>query len=123
MRKSQCVVMCVFLCLFLLSGSGVKASEGLAAAWQMDYGESACPMLLAAAQDCTLCHTSIPAVNSYGQEIVNFGFGWFVIEGLDSDGDGRTSGEEIYSDCSLPGDIASPAESSSWSRIKALYSK
>ena len=51
----------------------------------------------------------------------NFGFGWFGLEPEDSDGDGRSNGDEIRIDCTLPGDVTSPNEATSWSRIKALY--
>ena len=43
------------------------------------------------------------------------------IEGDDSDGDGRTNGEEINVDCTLPGDPASPVDQDSWGSLKALF--
>lgn len=99
----------------------VRATQGMATTWQSDYAETACAMVLAAAADCSLCHTAVPALNPYGQDVFDFGFGWFVIEPRDSDGDGRTNREEITIDCSLPGDATSPLEATSWSRIRALY--
>ena len=123
MKKSLSVLMCLSLGLLLLPASSALATEGMAAIWQLDYSEGACSMVLQAAADCSLCHTSVPAVNPYGQDIADSGFGWFVIEPLDSDGDGRTNIEEITNDCSLPGDAASPTEANTWSRIKAIYSK
>jgi hypothetical protein len=47
---------------------------------------------------CTLCHTSAPAVNSYGRAYDTAGrnnAAYGVIEGLDSDGDGFTNLAEI----------------------------
>lgn len=113
----------VFLALGILalpSGSA-RATMGVASVWQMDYAETACDMVLAAAADCSLCHTTVPAVNPYGQDIADNGFGWFGIEPVDSDGDGRTNREEIMDDCSLPGDATSPTGTTTWSRIRALY--
>jgi hypothetical protein len=121
MRKSILVIMCLSLCLLVLSFHSAGANEGIAGVWQMDYAESACSMLLEAAANCSLCHTTEPEVNSYGQAIADAGFGWFVVEAIDSDGDGRTNGEEIYNDCTLPGDILSPIEKNSWSNLKALF--
>ena len=40
---------------------------------------------------------------------------------VDSDGDGRTNGQEILSDCSAPGDAVSASEAATWSAIKALF--
>jgi len=113
----------VFLALGILAlpSGPVRATTGVATVWQMDYAETACDMVLAAAADCSLCHTTVPAVNPYGQDIADFGFGWFGIEPLDSDGDGRTNREEIMDDCSLPGDATSPIGTTTWSRIRALY--
>jgi hypothetical protein len=121
MRKLISVLLCLVLALLLLPYGSGRASVGVSDIWQLDYADDTCAMLLQAAQDCSLCHTSVPAVNPYGQDISDPGFGWFGIEWLDSDGDGRTNGEEIRNDCSLPGDAISPIEKTSWSRIKALF--
>jgi hypothetical protein len=111
------------LYLLLLPNPSVQANEGISEIWQLDYADFACSMILEAAANCSLCHTTPPGTNPYGQDIAENGFGWFVIEPLDSDGDGRTNGEEIYNDCTLPGDEVSPVEANSWSHIKALYSR
>jgi len=58
--------------------------------------------------DCALCHTSAPALNSYGTDYLNNGrnSGAFTtIEGLDSDGDGFTNLAEING-LTFPGDAA-----------------
>ena len=122
MRKPLSVLVCLSFCLLLLPCGSSRATGGLATAWQNDYA-AVCTLLLDAAEDCSLCHTTVPALNPYGQDILDFGFAWFVLEGADSDDDGRTNGDEIYSDCTLPGDAASPTETASWSLIKTLYSK
>ena len=122
MKKSLSILVCLSLCLLLLPINSSRATEGMADIWQLDYADVACSMVLEAAQNCILCHTSVPQVNPYGQEIADAGFGWFVVEPLDSDGDGRTNGEEIYNDCTLPGDAVSPTETTSWSLLKALFS-
>jgi len=123
MRKSLSVLMCLCLCLLLLPFGSARATEGLSEAWQLDYADFACSIILEAAANCFLCHTAFPAMNPYGQDIVDFGFGWFALDGVDSDGDGRLNGDEIYDDCTLPGDAASPTEMTTWSRVKALYSR
>jgi len=105
----------------VLPSAAVRATDGIATTWQSDYSESACEMVLAAAADCSLCHTSVPALNAYGQDVRDFGYGWFAIEPLDSDGDGRSNREEIVDDCTLPGDATSPFEAASWSQVRALY--
>jgi hypothetical protein len=123
MRKPLSVLLCLCLCLLLLPFGSARATEGLAGAWQIDYADLACSMLLEAAANCILCHTTTPETNPYGQDVADFGFGWFVLEGVDSDGDERTNGEEIYNDCTLPGYSATPTDTTSWSHIKARYSK
>jgi len=123
MRKPLFLLMCLSLCLLLLPYGSARATPGISSTWQLDYADVACSMLLDAAANCSLCHTSPSTRNPYGQDIADNGFGWFGIEPLDSDGDGRTNGEEIYNDCTLPGDAASPTEMTTWSRIKALYSR
>ena len=120
MKQRRSGLLLLGLCLFLPTGVGM-ATSGIADIWQLDYAETSCELVLAAAADCSLCHTSVPDVNPYGQDIADFGFGWFGIEPLDSDGDGRTNGEEIMIDCSLPGDATSPTAMTTWSRIRALY--
>lgn len=123
MRKSLSVLACLSLCLLLLPCGSARATGGIAGVWQTDYADVTCQMLLDAAADCSLCHTTIPDLNPYGQDIADNGIAWFAIEPLDSDGDGRTNGEEIYSDCTLPGDVTSPNAMTNWSLIKRLYSE
>jgi hypothetical protein len=116
-------MLCLSLCLQLILLGSAQATEALAGAWRSDYEgwEEVCTKVLDAATNCILCHTEVPGLNPYGQDIFDFGFGWFALEWEDSDGDGRLSGDEIRLDCTLPGDATSPDEPTSWSRIKALY--
>jgi len=60
-------------------------------------------------------------LNPYGQDFKEADRDFAAIESFDSDGDGRTNGEEILIDCTLPGDAISPADLNSWGNIKALY--
>ena len=123
MKSLLFMLMCLSLCLLLIPVGSARATEGLAGAWRSDYEgwEEVCTMVLDAASNCVLCHTAVPELNPYGQDIFDFGFGWFGLEPEDSDGDGRSNGDEIRIDCSLPGDPVSPNKTTSWSRIKALY--
>jgi hypothetical protein len=121
MKVPHVIPICLLSCVVLLPAGPAGATQGIASVWQSDYAEAACALVLEAAADCSVCHTTIPALNPYGQDVNDFGFGWFGIEPLDSDGDGRTNGEEIRIDCSLPGDATSPTAATTWSRIRALY--
>ena len=81
----------------------------------------ACPDLVAAANDCTLCHVSFEGLNSYGLALDAVGNLPSLVEHLDSDDDGRTNGQEV-ADCTLPGDPGSvPAETVAWSMLKARW--
>jgi len=123
MSKKQSVLLCLSLCLLLVPIGSAQATEGLAAAWRSDYEgwEDVCLTVLEAASNCFLCHSEGSDLNPYGQDILDFGFGWFGLEPEDSDGDGRSNGDEIRIDCTLPGDATSPNESTSWSHVKALF--
>ncbi len=88
--------------------------------WVRHYTD-ACPELVAAANDCTLCHVTTEELNPYGRDLATVGNLPWLVEHLDSDGDGRTNGQEI-GDCTRPGDRASvPAEPERWSTIKARW--
>lgn len=125
MKKPLLVMMCLSLCLQMVPMGSAQATEALSGAWRSDYEswEEVCTMVLDAATNCILCHTEVPELNPYGQDVVDFGFGWFGLEWDDSDGDGRLNGDEIRLDCTLPGDAASPNETTTWSRIKTLYNQ
>ena len=54
---------------------------------------------------CTLCHTTVPALNPYGMAFANAGHEFAPIESQDSDGDGFTNLAEIMA-LTFPGDPA-----------------
>ncbi len=88
--------------------------------WLGEY-PNACATLKTAAADCSLCHTSVPSLNPYGQDRKDFG-SFDAIEDRDSDGDGVINIVEI-NHCTLPGDPTSvtPVDPATWSSIKALF--
>jgi hypothetical protein len=55
--------------------------------------------------DCALCHSSIPALNSYGVALDGAGNSFAAIEGQDSDGDGFSNIAEINA-LTFPGDAS-----------------
>jgi len=52
---------------------------------------------------CSVCHTNIPRVNSYGDDYDSHGKSYSAIESLDSDSDGYTNLQEIQA-LTFPGD-------------------
>jgi hypothetical protein len=115
------IIACLALCLVGLSGTQSLAYRPIANAWKAQYVD-VCPDLLAAADDCSLCHQPNMDRNPYGSDVAQANENFLAIEGLDSDGDGRTNGQEINQDCTLPGDSDSvPVSLTTWSHIKALY--
>lgn len=110
------------LCLLGLAAGEAAAFNGIARDWRDQYPD-ACATLTAASQDCSLCHIEGGFdLNPYGLDLADASNNFLNIEGDDSDGDGRTNGQEINLDCTLPGDAASvPARTAQWGIIKALY--
>jgi len=124
MNRCRTSLITASLALCLLSGGVGRAlaRPQIASNWRAQYPD-ACQLLVFASQDCTLCHY-VPgyAFNPYGQDLKDNSVDFVGIESMDSDGDGRTNGEEILLDCTLPGDDTStPAYASTWGGIKALY--
>ncbi len=107
-RASRLIVLCL---LMATAGAGVLLAREAACPaksgtnWLRHYTE-ACDVLRTAAQDCTLCHDSVTELNAYGVDLAAVGNLPWLVEDLDSDGDGRTNLEEI-GDCTLPGDAKS----------------
>ena len=107
---------------------GITASQGMAFTnigdnWRSNYPD-ACQELQDAttnAQNCILCHTSGFGFNPYGRDLKEANNDFALIESMDSDGDGRTNGDEINLDCTLPGNPVSPVEIDSWGSIKVLF--
>lgn len=117
-----------FLVVALLAAAPVSAfSEACPATpgksgvnWVRHYVD-ACDDLVAAAGDCSLCHVTVDELNPYGRDLAPVGNLPWLIEDLDSDGDGRTNGDEI-ADCTRPGDRSSvPARAWRWGMLKARW--
>lgn len=63
--------------------------------------------------NCSTCHTSVPALNAYGSALRAAGMSFAAIESLDSDGDGFSNLQEIRN-LTKPGNAADrPATTSS----------
>ena len=125
MTEQRILVISMVACILMTGIGSAAAYNGIGADWRAQYPD-ACQTLQDAtlnANDCILCHNSgSSALNPYGSDLASMGNNFVAIESFDSDGDGRTNGQEINLDCTLPGDVASvPDEDSSWSAIKALY--
>jgi len=102
----------------VLVSTGSLADNSLRRDW-LDTYPDACQDLVNAANSCILCHTSVPNLNDYGDDIAQFGI--VGSEGRNSDGDWRTNINEI-GDCTLPGDPASvPVDHITWGAIKRLF--
>jgi hypothetical protein len=95
--------------IVLLAMVSVTGLSGLARAnsTYSGYFNSAYPgSPLAGSGNCSVCHTSIPSVNSYGSDFKNHGknqAALTAIESLDSDGDGSSNKVEINAG-TYPGD-------------------
>ena len=124
MMKTKTVIQfSLVLCLVGLASTQALAFNGIARDWR-DFYPDACQELQDAtlnANNCVLCHTAGFGLNAYGVDVNDANNDFLSIEDLDSDGDGRTNGEEINLDCSLPGDAVSPADTDTWGGIKVLF--
>lgn len=119
MKKAQLALLTLTGCLILSAPSAALATTGWMIVWLNEYPE-ACQDLVDAAESCTLCHGVRSTLNAYSGEMINLDFA--ATEELDSDGDGRTNGQEILEDCTLPGDAGSVSvELDTWGAIKVLY--
>ena len=122
--KLNILIKCsLVFCLVGISGTQVWAYTGIGSDWRDFYPDS-CQDLQDAttsAQSCVLCHYTGFGLNPYGDDLKEAGMDFAAIESTDSDGDGRTNGEEINVDCTLPGDPASPVDQDSWGSLKALF--
>ncbi len=122
MKRTHLAAVALAGCMLMVAPRGADATSTYRNAWLNAYPD-ACSTLVAAANNCTLCHTSVPSRNAYGNDIRNSNGP--AIESLDSDGDGYTNGQEILLDCTLPGSAGDhgtvPNESTTWSAILALF--
>ena len=121
MRKLTILTALAAFYMFTLGASPAAADAGVRDAWIAAYSDTTCEDLLIAVNECSFCHNSGITLNPYGDDLANNWADPTTIEDLDSDGDGRTNGEEILLDCSLPGDAVSPIEVETWSTIKTLF--
>ncbi|MHB8077705.1 MAG: hypothetical protein ACYDIE_00435 [Candidatus Krumholzibacteriia bacterium] len=90
--------------------------------WLSTYPD-ACQTLKSAATSCVLCHTSVPNLNPYGNDILGRRTTMTTTNNFDSDGDGKTNIVEINA-CYLPGNASStpvPNDEQAWGLIKSLY--
>lgn len=109
------------LCILGVGRDDAKAFRPIANDW-LDFYADVCPDLAAAANDCSLCHLPSMDRNPYGSAVADANQDFLAIGGDDSDGDGRTNGQEINQDCTMPGDAGSvPVSVTTWSHIKALF--
>ena len=123
MKLLKLTAFSLILCFVGLSAGQGLAFDDIGADWRANYPDT-CPELQDAttiAQNCIMCHTSGFGFNPYGQDLKDNNEDFALIESFDSDGDGRTNGEEINIDCTLPGDPTSPVEFDSWGSIKVLF--
>lgn len=123
MKKLSVQVASLALCLLALAAGRVEATNSIKNNWNTYYSATACATVKAAANACSLCHTpSNPyTMNGYGDTLIDTNRNFGTAAGVDSDGDGRTNGQEITQDCSLPGDQVSPSDTPTWGSLKATY--
>ena len=120
MKSTRIVILALAACMLLVVPNAVQATGDWRDAWIAAYPD-VCPDLTAVANNCSLCHSSVPTLNPYGADMGSMDFA--SIEGLDSDGDTFSNGQEINVDCTLPGDGGSsvPAATDTWGDIKVLF--
>ena len=102
---------------FLLSVCTVAyATNGYMSSFNSKYGTAG-----TAIGTCSVCHTTAPALNSYGNAFKNNAHNYATIEPLDSDGDGFTNIVEINAR-TFPGNAAShpPAQDTVAPKITAF---
>jgi hypothetical protein len=98
-RKALAII-AILTGLLAVSGGTGHASSGYLSSFNTQYGTSATRL-----NTCTLCHTSVPALNPYGSAYAAAGHSFTAIEGADSDGDGFTNLAEIQA-LTFPGNAA-----------------
>lgn len=122
MNRNWIAALALAACMLLALVPTAGATSGLRTEWRNTY-PGVCSTLYNLS--CSMCHTSAPALNAYGQDYLDNGLSSRAIEGLDSDGDGYTNGQEILVDCTNPSNASDhgtvPADGLTWSAIKALF--
>jgi hypothetical protein len=122
MRKFIGTLAVLAFCVILAAGEQAAATNTVKNNWLAQYPD-VCSELVARANDCSLCHGGGFSLNAYATAIRDNSFDFEAVESLDSDGDGRTNGEEILNDCTAPGDETSPVDAATWSALKALFDR
>ncbi len=98
MKKSSWCLLFLLACVFALP---VYATSSYKSAFEAAYPAAAGSRIDA----CALCHSSVPARNSYGEAFKSAGFDFKAIEAADSDGDGFANLAEITA-LTFPGTAA-----------------
>lgn len=98
-------------------GSGDKSGTN----WLRTY-TTACDTLRAMAADCRLCHVTVAELNPYGLDLFDVGNQPLLVADLDSDGDGRSNGQEI-AECTPPGTFDVPLADGgvTWGALKSRW--
>lgn len=123
MKKLTARTASLALCLLAIPAGRALATNSIKNNWNTFYSATACANVKAAANACSLCHTpSNPyTMNAYGDLLIDNNRNFAAAASADSDGDGRTNGQEITQDCTLPGDLASAGDTPTWGALKATY--
>ena len=110
MKKNICITSIIFALVIGVS-SMASGKDGYLPLFNTRYGTAGTKL-----DKCTVCHSTIPACNSYGAAYGNNGHNFPTIEPLDSDGDGFSNIDEITAR-TFPGNPASkpsgPADTTS----------
>ncbi len=123
MNRNTWINFSLVFCLVGGAATQVLAKNQFAQDWR-DYYPDSCQDLqdsTTMAQSCIICHSSGFGLNPYGNDYKENNQSFAAIESMDSDGDGRTNGEEINLDCTMPGDAIAPIDQNSWGNIKVLF--
>jgi hypothetical protein len=98
MRAGKFLV-ALLVAVFVIGAAGsASALSSYVSTFSSTYPGSA-----TASFSCSICHTSVPALNGYGTAYANAGHNFKTIESQDSDGDGATNIAEITAGTN-PGD-------------------
>lgn|GEM_PF-6403464 len=116
-----CIVMTISIALPAREAPPTTCPAKSGANWLRHY-TTACDSLRADARECRLCHTTIEQLNPYGLDLAEVGNLPWLIEDLDSDGDGRSNGLEI-SECTRPGvfDPVLSGQAEGWGDLKVRW--
>ena len=123
MKTKSVIIFALAAVTLILGTDAAQATSTIASNFRNTY-PGACQEILDATtsgQNCSLCHGGGFSLNDYGSDLADANRNFAAIENMDSDGDGRTNLQEITNDCTMPGDMSSPAEADTWGTIKALF--